>query len=43
MMLLINLKIHIIHYMIMCITNSGVLLYIIHHDTLYTKWQGLEY
>jgi hypothetical protein len=23
-MLLINLKIHIIHYMIMCITNSGV-------------------
>ena len=28
MMLLINLKICIIHYMIMCITNSGVLLHI---------------
>ena len=42
-MLLINQKIHIIHYIILFITNSGVLLYIIHHDTLYTKQQGLEY
>ena len=41
-MLFINLKIRIIRSMIMCITSSGVFLHI-HHDTLYTKRQGLEY